>query len=217
MVTMRSRARSWLYPVATVVVASGLIWAAWAIPGDRSTHSPGLIARGMIAPGLIVSPAFAASGGELFSPVAAVLRDPRCMNCHPRDDRPRQGEDRHPHQQNVVRGEDDLGFTNMRCNACHREENNRNTGVPGAPTWHLAPLSMGWQGLNDGELCTVLKDPAKNGGRTVESLVTHMTSDKLVLWGWDPGGTRKPVAVPHDTFVTQLKAWASAGAPCPAN
>ena len=44
-------------------------------------------------------PAAAADAGDLFAPVAAVLNHPRCMNCHPRDDRPRQGEDRHPHQQ----------------------------------------------------------------------------------------------------------------------
>ena len=156
-----------------------------------------------------------AAGGDLFTPIAAVLRDPRCMNCHPRDERPRQGNDRHPHQQNVVRGEDDLGFVNMRCTSCHREENNHNSGVPGAPAWHLAPLSMGWQGLNDADLCSALKDEKRNGGRSMAALIEHMGTDKLVLWGWAPGGKRDPVATPHATFVTQLKTWAAANAPCP--
>ena len=151
---------------------------------------------------------------DLFAPVAAVLRHPRCMNCHPRDDRPRQGDDRHKHLQNIVRGVDDMGFVNARCNACHRDENNQHSGVPGAPAWHVAPLSMGWQGLNDGELCATLKDQSKNGGRDIAALVEHMDKDKLVLWGWDPGGNRTPVATPHPEFVTQLKAWAAAGAPC---
>ncbi len=150
-----------------------------------------------------------------FAPIAAVLRHPRCMNCHPRDDRPRQGDDRHVHQMNIVRGEDDMGFVNARCTACHRDENNKHSGVPGAPNWHLAPLSMGWNGLDDKALCETLLDTAKNGGRTLPQLVAHMTADQLVLWGWAPGGKREPVTTPHADFVSQLKAWEAAGAPCP--
>ena len=153
--------------------------------------------------------------GELFAPIASVLRQPRCMNCHPRDDRPRQGDDRHKHLQNVTRGPDDMGFVNLRCNACHRDENNVHSGVPGAPTWHLAPQSQGWQGLSDAELCITLKDQSKNGGKDVAKLVDHMTNDKLVLWGWEPGADRAPVTPPHPEFVKYLVAWAEAGAPCP--
>jgi hypothetical protein len=172
-----------------------------------------------IVPGRqFVMPALAAAGeGDLFKPITAVLRDPRCMNCHPVGNRPRQGDDRHPHLQNVTRGVDDMGFVNLRCPACHRDENNTYSGVPGAPNWHLAPLSMGWEGLDDTQLCTVLKDKSKNGGRDVAALVEHMSSDKLVLWGWAPGGARKPVSTPHDQFVKELHAWAGAGAPCPAS
>lgn len=158
----------------------------------------------------------AAASADLFKPIAEVLRHPRCMNCHPRDDRPRQGEDRHPHLQNIVRGDDNMGFTNARCTACHRDENNKFSGVPGAPNWHLAPLSMGWQGLGDAELCTTLKDQEKNGGKDVAALVKHMEDDKLVLWGWEPGGKRQPVSKPHAQFVKELKAWEAGGAPCPA-
>ncbi len=157
-----------------------------------------------------------ADASQLFSPVAAVLRHPRCMNCHPRDDRPRQGDDRHPHLQNIVRGEDEMGFVNGRCTACHRDENSEHSGVPGAPTWHLAPLSMGWQGLGDAELCATLIDKEKNGGKDIAALVEHMTKDPLVLWGWTPGGDRTPVTPPHPQFVKELTAWADAGAPCPA-
>lgn len=190
--------------LGVLAVSAGVGLAFWAL--DSQTGQ-----RNMIA-----SPAQAAEGGDLFKPISVVLNHPRCMNCHPRDERPRQGNDRHEHLQNVVRGADDLGFVNMRCNSCHREENNANSGVPGAPTWHLAPLSMGWQGLGDAELCTTLKDTKLNGGKTIAALVEHMTSDKLVLWGWAPGGKRDPVSTPHDDFVKQLKAWEAAGAPCPA-
>ncbi len=157
----------------------------------------------------------AAANNELFAPIAAVLRHPRCLNCHPRDDHPRQGENQHLHLQGVTRGEDNLGFVNMRCTACHRDENNVYSGVPGAPNWHLAPQSMGWQGLNDQELCSTLKDKERNGGKDIPALVAHMTDDKLVLWGWEPGGKREPVSTPHAEFVKQLQAWAGAGAPCP--
>jgi hypothetical protein len=166
--------------------------------------------------GFTVSTAVQAEGIDLFAPVAAVLRHPRCMNCHPRDERPRQGNNRHPHAQNVVRGDDGLGFVNMRCASCHREENNASSGVPGAPAWHLAPLSMGWQGLADAELCAVLKDETLNGGRNLQALTEHMEKDKVVLWGWEPGGDREPVSTPHAEFIVQFKAWTAARAPCPA-
>ena len=168
-------------------------------------------------PSLVTAAHAASADGALFTPVATVLRHPRCMNCHPRDDRPRQGDDQHKHLQNIVRGADDMGFVNARCNACHRDENNVDSGVPGAPAWHVAPLSMGWQGLSDAELCTALKDESKNGGKNIAALVEHMDKDPLVLWGWAPGGSRTPVSTPHPQFVTELKAWAAAGAPCPAS
>lgn len=164
---------------------------------------------------LVQSARAAEADSALFAPVATVLRHPRCMNCHPRDERPRQGDDEHKHLQNIVRGEDNMGFVNGRCPACHRDENNKHSGVPGAPNWHLAPLSMGWKGLSDAELCTALKDETKNGGKSVAELVQHMANDKLVLWGWAPGGTRAPVSTPHSQFVTELRAWQTAGAPCP--
>lgn len=158
----------------------------------------------------------AADADKLFAPIAGVLRDPRCLNCHPVDDRPRQTDERRIHQMNVVRGPDNLGFVNMRCNACHRDENNDDTGVPGAPNWHLAPLSMGWQGLDDGALCNALLDTNRNGGKSLDEIVKHLRDDPLVLWGWAPGKGRKPVHMPHPEFMTHVEAWQSAGAPCPA-
>jgi hypothetical protein len=186
-----------LVPIASAVAAAlaGMLWHQ----GPQGTR---------------ISVAQAAES-DLFAPIAKVLREPRCMNCHPVGDRPRQGNDRHFHLQNVTRGVDGLGFVNMRCTTCHRDENNTFSGVPGAPNWHLAPLSMGWEGLNDAALCTVLKDKKKNGNRDVAALVEHMSSDKLVLWGWSPGGKRTPVSTPHEEFVKQLKAWEAANAPCP--
>ncbi len=194
-----------LITTAAVVMIGLVLGGSFGGWGDRQSA---------IVP--FASPAEAASGSpELFAPVAEVLRHPRCMNCHPRGDRPRQTDQRHLHLQNVVRGIDGMGFVNARCNACHRDENNSFTGVPGAPNWHLAPLSMGWEGLDDAALCTTLKDEKANGGKSIAALVEHMEKDALVLWGWAPGGDLKPVSTPHPEFMTKLKAWAGAGAPCP--
>ncbi len=113
-----------------------------------------------------------------FGRIAEVLRHPRCMNCHPVGDSPRQTDDRHLHRMLVARGPDDRGTPAMRCSTCHQTVNTADGRVPGAPHWHLAPRSMGWEGLSDGALCRALKDPKRNGGRSVPSLVRHMTSTR---------------------------------------
>jgi hypothetical protein len=74
---------------------------------------------------------------------------------------------------------------------------------------------MGWTGLGIGELCRTLLDPAKNGGRSVDDLVKHMTADPLVRWAWHPGRGRLPPPVPADDLKVALDLWAAAGAPCP--
>lgn len=154
-----------------------------------------------------------------FTKIATVLQHPRCMNCHPRDDHPRQGADRHVHTMSITRGADNLGAAGARCSACHGEANNP-SGVPGAPHWHLAPISMGWQGLTVTEICTALKNPKLNGNRSLAQLVDHVSNDELVLWGWAPGKDvdgkdREPVPIPHDEFVGLVKAWAAADGACP--
>ena len=155
------------------------------------------------------------SGLAAFQRIATVLSSPRCLNCHPREDRPRQGDDRHVHLMNVQRGQDGKGLAAMRCSGCHQEHNNDAAGVPGAPHWHLAPKTMGWTGLSVGELCRTLLDPTKNGGRSVADLVKHMTTDALVLWAWRPGRDRTVPPLSTDELKIALQAWAKAGAPCP--
>lgn len=152
----------------------------------------------------------------LFTPVAAVLQSPRCLNCHPRGgDSPHQGNEPHLHRPSVYRGVDGRGAPVMRCGACHGVQNNIASGAPGAPNWHLAPSSMGWEGLSTAELCAVLKDRSKNGNRSLPDLVDHMTADPLVAWAWNPGGQRTPPPVDKPTFNSAVRTWAAAGGPCP--
>ena len=74
---------------------------------------------------------------------------------------------------------------------------------------------MVFEGLDAKTLCEQLKDPARNGGKDLNALVHHVSTDPLVLWGWSPGPGRTPVPVAHAEFVAAFKGWAGAGAPCP--
>jgi hypothetical protein len=150
-----------------------------------------------------------------FERLASVLESPRCMNCHPRGDRPSQGDDRHIHLMNVQRGAGDRGLPAMTCSACHREHNNDRANVPGAPHWRLAPRSMGWTGLSRGELCRTLLDRSKNGRRSPAALLTHMTGDELVLWAWNPGPARTPPPLSRNDFKAALEMWIAGSTPCP--
>jgi hypothetical protein len=151
---------------------------------------------------------------QAFDSISKVLLHPRCLNCHTGVDYPKQGDDRHPHWFRVVRG-DDYGAPGMRCATCHQAVNNEASGVPGAPNWHTAPRSMAWEQKTLAQLCRALLDKNKNGNRSIEALVDHMSNDPLVAWGWAPGARREPVPIAKQDFVALLQSWQKAGAPCP--
>ncbi len=159
--------------------------------------------------------------GALFARIATVLRSPRCLNCHTVTDFPRQGDDRHAHIYFITRGPDDRGLPWAGCTSCHGEANNNATGIPGRPDWHMAPLSMGWEGLSDTRLCHRLLDPADNGHRTPEQIYEHIAFDRqFVAWAWSPGrniqGVQRTVPpIPRHAFSLLVKGWVAAGAPCP--
>lgn len=157
---------------------------------------------------------------EAFDKMMDVLTHQRCMNCHPNDNVPKQGEDRHPHYFDMARGRADKGFQATKCATCHQEENNDYSGAPGAPHWSLAPESMGWQGLSRTEIARIVLDPETNGGKSNEELVKHMTEDELVLWAWKPGvGTDgKPRELPpvtEEEFKKAVETWFDNGAVIP--
>jgi hypothetical protein len=51
---------------------------------------------------------------------------------------------------------------------------------------------MAWQGKSLTEICQQIKDPKRNGNKTLEMLHEHMADDELVGWGWMPGVGRDP-------------------------
>jgi hypothetical protein len=173
-----------------------------------------------LAATMTASEAPATGDGALFTAIVSVLRHPRCMNCHSPGDFPRQGDDGHQHAMNVRRGPDGHGVTAQKCSTCHQEENLPGAHMPpGAPNWALPPpnIPMIWQGLTDAQICRSIKDPKQNKNRDIDQLVEHLTEDKLVMWGWNPGEGRTPIPMPHDEFVAKVKQWRAARAPCPAD
>ena len=160
-------------------------------------------------------------GIAAFETVRAVLQHPRCQNCHIPGDAPLQFDAGLPHLQNVLRGSEGTGAPGLACATCHATVNPpASYGAnmpPGAPNWHLPPpeQKMVFINLTSGELCRVVRDPKKNGGKDFAALTEHVAHDKLVLWGWQPGMGRAPVSVPHAEFVAKFKTWIDGGAPCP--
>jgi len=155
-----------------------------------------------------------------FDKMMDVLTHKRCMNCHPSDNVPKQGEDSHPHYFGMARGAGNHGFEATNCNTCHQNENNDFSGVPGAPEWSLAPHSMRWEGLSRVEIAASMLDKKRNGGRSHHEVMEHLTEHALVLWAWEPGidaagNPREKPPVPVDEYITAVKEWFEAGAVIP--
>lgn len=159
-----------------------------------------------------------AGAREAFLAAYTVFMHPRCMNCHPAGDAPLQGDDRRPHAQNVKRGPDGRGKYALKCANCHQATNLPGENMPpGNPKWHLPPreMPMVFEGRSPGDLCRQLKDPRQNGGRTLEALIHHVSEDKLVLWGWDPGDGRTKPPLSQAEFAQKMREWVNQGAACP--
>jgi hypothetical protein len=148
-----------------------------------------------------------------FTELGKVLTHPRCLNCHPAGDRPRQGDVARLHQPPVERGADGFGLPALRCPICHQAANFG--AVPGNPIWHLAPHEMAWEGKTLSQICAQIKDPAQNGGRSLETLVEHIGEDHLVGWAWAPGPGRQPAPGTQKEAGALVAAWVETGAACP--
>ena len=152
----------------------------------------------------------------LFLEASKVFLHPRCANCHPNGDVPAQGMEMTQHQPPVTRGPDGHGVVGMECTSCHQDRNQALTRVPGAPEWHLAPREMAWVGRSPHDICEQVKDPKRNGGKSLAQIVEHSAHDKaLVAWGWSPGSDRQPAPGTQEQFGAIVAAWVETGAECP--
>ena len=200
--------------VAGAILAIGAGIADTPQPGASSVRPLKDIASfGMIAD-------IGARSRAIFAEAAKVITDPRCINCHPANRVPTQGNDLHPHVPFINAGESGIGADGLNCQACHRDSNTTLAGsrigsIPGASPWLLAPQSMGWQGLTLGEICRQLKDLDRNGGRSLADLLHHVSEDHLVGWAWHPGKGRRPAPGTQQEFGALIGAWIETGAQCP--
>jgi hypothetical protein len=152
----------------------------------------------------------------LFAEASKVILHPRCVNCHPPDAFPRQGDDSIRHDPPVERGAEDQGLPALECQSCHQDRNVELARIPGAPGWHIAPVEMAWLGKSTAAICEQIKDPARNGGKTLAQIHEHMAKDALVGWGWNPGDGRTPAPGSQAAFGELIAAWIESGAACPA-
>ena len=202
------------------LIAICLVIAFVALSSFALTH--GFAGRKTFAspPAEPITPTVKDSIGSQKAFLAAykVLMSPRCMNCHPKGDVPLQGEDSHLHTQGVKRGIDGKGVYALKCANCHQPSNAAGANMPpGNPNWHLPPanMKMVFEGKSPRELAAQLKDFKRNGNKTMAQLVEHVTSDKLVLGGWNPGEGRALPPLPHAEFAKNFKAWIDKGAYLP--
>jgi len=171
---------------------------------------------------VIAAPALAQDDGlALWERIYEVFSHPRCVNCHvPADNRPRwsgpgYGEAR-AHGMNIDAGPDRIGAMTLVCNTCHTQQNSSLPhGPPGAFIWALAPVQMDWWEKSSAYICAQIKDPARNGGRDLEGIASHLEHDALVRWGWEPGPGREPAPYSVEEVAGFVRAWAEAGAACP--
>ena len=151
----------------------------------------------------------------LFLEASRVLLHPRCANCHPDGDVPLQSMQMTAHQPPVTRGPESRGVVGMECGSCHQDRNLTDARVPGAPDWHVAPREMAWVGKSPRFICEQMKDPKRNGGKSLAQIVEHTAHDKLVGWGWYPGHGREPAPGSQQQFGAIVAAWVQTGAECP--
>jgi hypothetical protein len=153
-----------------------------------------------------------------FESIALVLSSPRCANCHFEGDSPAEGDDGRIHAMVVRRGTDGRGTPAMRCTNCHQDKSlTVPHAPPGAPDWRLPPAAtpMAWKGLSVADQCRMLKDPSRNGNKTPQQLLEHMSHDPLVLASWNPGPGRLPPPMSHSAFVEAVRAWVEGDVACP--
>lgn len=155
-----------------------------------------------------------------FHTMMDVLVSPRCVNCHPNDGVPKQTDEARPHLFGVQRGEENVGVPALHCVTCHQDDNNDDSGVPGAPEWSLAPAAMAWEGLDRYDVARSMLSRANNGDRSLEEVRHHLTEHALVLWAWAPGvdaegEARLPPPVPLDEYRVAVNRWFAEGAQIP--
>ncbi len=155
--------------------------------------------------------------------VYEVTSHPRCSNCHvgpsnqPMWSGPSYGRDR-KHGMNINAGDSRIGAEAVLCSTCHAYREGGNDLPHMAPqvamNWQLAPVEAEWFGKSSQEICNQLRDPERNGGRTMLEIAEHLNHDLILHWAWSPGGGREPAPYSLQEHVNDILVWGVAGFPC---
>lgn len=119
---------SWGILYVTICLLIALLIAACGSVAPSESLSQAELAMSHEAE--VSSQSIQSSEEEAYDTVISVLISPRCINCHPTGDRPRQRDEQIIHLFNVTRGEQDHGGPVQTCETCHHEENNHTVGCP---------------------------------------------------------------------------------------
>jgi hypothetical protein len=162
-------------------------------------------------------------GLDAFSRIYEVTAHPRCSNCHVGADNrpmwsgPSYGRTR-AHGMNINAGDSRIGAETIQCSTCHAYREGLNDTPHAAPqvamNWQLAPVEAEWFGKSSDEICNQLRDPDRNGGRTMLELAEHLNHDLILHWAWNPGGGRAPAPYSLQEHIDDLLIWGVAGFPC---
>ena len=167
-----------------------------------------------------------ADGLAAWDRIYEVTSHPRCSNCHvgaspfPMWSGPSYGKTRR-HGMNINAGESRIGAETIPCSTCHMlRETGSNDAAHMAPQvaadWRLAPVEADWFGKTSDEVCSQLRNPDLNGGRTFLDLAAHLDHDVILHWAWNPGGGRDPAPYSLQDHVNDIITWGVAGMPCAA-
>lgn len=161
-------------------------------------------------------------GARAWEKVFEVLSHPRCSNCHvgssgvPVWSGPSFGDNPRQHGMNIRSGESRIGAEGLPCNTCHGLRNiDLPHAAPGAEGWRLPPPEFEWFGKASNDVCQQVRDPERNGDRTIADIAAHVDHDALLHWAWNPGKGREPAPYSLQETVATILAWGDAGAPCP--
>lgn len=197
-----------------------VIVAAICFMGGSLMSSTGgtTLARPAGAPASDIAKRKAASVAD-FAAMGHVIESPRCLNCHPAGGYPTQGDDMHPHSPRIAAG-NGRGVPGFTCAQCHGAVNADTASphiqsVPGNHKWQLAPHEFAWQHRTLAQICRQIRDPARNGHRSLERLHDHLANDDLVGWAWHPGRGRAPAPGTQASFGRITQHWIDTGAACP--
>ena len=174
-------------------------------------------------------PFFSMKGLAAWQKFYEVASHPRCSNCHVGADNkpmwsgPSYGKTR-PHGMNINAGESRIGAEALICSTCHttlQEPDPDANRVPHAApkvamAWQLAPVEAEWFGKSSVYICNQLRDPERNGDRTIREVAAHLDHDLILHWAWAPGGGREPAPHSLQEAMDALMKWSAAGTPCPA-